>query len=75
MQPAQTVSPVSLWIPFMHAWTEGARVRQPRVFLLTVGFRRDRGLLLKPLGQLQEAVIRRLSVMMQASGHDGLLLQ
>ena len=71
---AQTVSPhVSPLV-----WIERAGVGQacvPRVSLRAAGFGRDRGLLLEPLGQLEEAVVRRLSVVVvvQPSGHFGLL--
>lgn len=58
--PAQTVSPVAPLIAFTPIWTEGAGVRQarvPQVSLLAAGFGCYRGLLLKPLGQLDEAVV------------------
>lgn len=69
--PAQTFSPVSPLITFQHIWTECAAVRQPCVSLLAAVFGCYRGLLLKPPSQLDEAVIWRLSVMKQASGHVG----
>lgn len=53
-------------------WAEcAAQSRTAHESLFAAGFGGYRGLLLKPLGQLDEAVIRRLSVMVQASGHFG----
>lgn len=67
-QPGRATSPVPARVAFAHVWTERAAVGQPRVSLPAAGLGRDRGLLLEPPGQLHEAVVRRLSVMVQASG-------
>lgn len=67
--PGQTSSPV---LSLVHIWrTERAAVKQTRVPPRAAVLGRYRGLLLKPPGQLDEAVIRRLSAVEQASGRAG----
>lgn len=80
----RVTSPVRPLITPPPLWKEGAAVgrpRGPRLPLFSAGLGGDRGLLLKPLGQLDQTVIRSLSVMMvvvvvvmmvmQACGHFG----
>lgn len=76
----RVTSPVRPLITRPPVWKEGAAVGRPRgsrLPLLAAGLGSDRGLLLKPLGQLDQTVIRSLSVMvvvmmvMQAWGHFG----
>lgn len=69
-----TTSPARHLVTFPYIWTIRAAVGHPGasgMFLLTVRFGCNRGLLLKPLGQLHEAVIWRLTVVMHAPGHFG----
>lgn len=57
---AQKVSPVPHLIVFTRIWVERAGVRQaraPQVSLLAAGFGCYSGPVLKPLGQLDEAVV------------------
>lgn len=61
-----SASPVRPRVASPHIWTDDAAVPQSRAphASLATGFGRDRGLLPEPPGQLNETVIRRLSVEM-----------
>lgn len=66
--PARATSPV---LAPAHIWIERAAAGEARVPLLAAGLGCYRGLLLEPLGELQEAVVRGFSVVVQAAGGFG----
>lgn len=67
-RPARATSPV---LASAHIWIERAAAGQARLPLLPAGLGCYRGLLLKPLGELLEAVVRGFSVVVQAAGGFG----